>query len=104
MRGFPIALALGTIILAPGADAREPTPIRTCQTISEPGSYELAHNLAATGACLMITADFVTIDLAAFHDQRDPNTPLRRHGNSGRGEHERHYRAERLDLRLRYRG
>jgi parallel beta-helix repeat protein len=61
---FPIALA--AIILAPGAGAREPTPLRKCQTISQPGSYELADNLVATGDCLVITADFVTMDLAGF--------------------------------------
>jgi hypothetical protein len=48
---FPISLA--AIILASGASAREPTPIRACQTISKPGSYELANNLAATGDCLV---------------------------------------------------
>jgi hypothetical protein len=63
---FPIALALGAVILVPGAGAREPTKIKTCQTISEPGSYELANNLVATGNCLEITADFVAIDLAGF--------------------------------------
>jgi hypothetical protein len=42
---FPIALALGAIILLPEASAREPTPIKACQTISRPGSYELANNL-----------------------------------------------------------
>jgi len=64
---FPISLALGAMMLAPGAGAREPTKIKACQTIDRPGSYELANNLsAATGDCLVITADFVTIDLAGF--------------------------------------
>jgi parallel beta-helix repeat protein len=63
---FPIALALGAMMLAPRAGAREPTKIKACQTISQPGSYELADNLAATADCLVITADFVTIDLAGF--------------------------------------
>jgi hypothetical protein len=65
---FPIALALGAIIFVPGAGAREPTPIKACQTISQPGSYELANNLTFTGIgnCLLITADFVTIDLGGF--------------------------------------
>jgi hypothetical protein len=61
---FPIALA--AIILAPAAGAREPTPLRKCQTISQPGSYELADNLTSTGSCLVIAADFVTVDLAGF--------------------------------------
>ena len=61
---FPIAL--GAILFASTAGAREPTPIKACQTISQPGSYELANNLTANGDCLVITADFVTIDLAGF--------------------------------------
>jgi hypothetical protein len=74
---FPIALALGAIILAPrgdGAqaqDAREegPREIEKCQTISNPGSYKLVNDLAfsaPTGTCLDITASSVTIDLAGF--------------------------------------
>ena len=66
---FPIALALGAIILLPEASAREPTPIKACQTISKPGSYELANDLPPITPglpCLMITADFVTIDLGGF--------------------------------------
>jgi parallel beta-helix repeat protein len=66
---FPIALALGGMMLLPQeAGAREPTQIKTCQTINHPGSYELADNLSATGGadCLVITVDFVTIDLAGF--------------------------------------
>jgi hypothetical protein len=64
---FPIALALGAIAIAPGAGAREPIKIKVCQTISEPGSYELANNLAGSSVdCLVITANGVTIDLAGF--------------------------------------
>ena len=68
---FPISLALSAMMLAPVAGAREQglTEIEKCQTISEPGSYKLVNNLTfkgATGACLAITVDFVTIDLAGF--------------------------------------
>ena len=65
---FPIALALGAMILAPraGAQPQGPTEIATCQTISQPGSYVLVHNLTATSDCLRINSDFVTIDLAGF--------------------------------------
>jgi hypothetical protein len=73
---FPIVLALGAIIPAPGGgaqarDGREegPTEIEKCQTISQPGSYKLVNNLAGpltANSCLMITADFVTIDLGGF--------------------------------------
>jgi hypothetical protein len=65
---FTIALTLGAIAIAPGAGAREPAKIKVCQTISEPGSYELANNLTGPSGvdCLVITANGVTIDLAGF--------------------------------------
>jgi len=64
---FPIALALGAAILVPGRGAQAaPIPIQACQTISQPGSYVLANDLTSIGDCLVITADFVTIDLAGF--------------------------------------
>jgi hypothetical protein len=72
---FKIVLALGAIILAlrggaQAQDAREEAPreIEKCRTIDKPGSYKLVNNLK-TGPdanCLVITADFVTIDLAGF--------------------------------------
>ena len=43
-----------------------PTQIKSCGTLSEPGSYVVVQNLTATGDCLVITADFVTIDLGGF--------------------------------------
>src|ERR1700752_3140687 len=73
---FPIVRALGTTILAPlavaRADGREegPTEINQCQTISQPGSYQLVKNLTGpvngNADCLVIAASFVTIDLAGF--------------------------------------
>jgi hypothetical protein len=74
---YPIVLALGAIVLAQGAggqeqDAREqgPIKIKTCQVISQSGSYVLANNLTGSNPknnnCLFITASFVTIDLAGF--------------------------------------
>ena len=65
---FTIATAIGAVNLAPGASAREPIEIRKCQTIDHPGSYELVDNLtaAAKSDCLVIIANFVTIDLAGF--------------------------------------
>lgn len=67
---IPIVLALGALIFVSGAGAQEPTKITACQTISQPGSYRLANNLAAIPpgrpACLVITANFVTIDLGGF--------------------------------------
>ena len=59
---FPIALA--AIILAPEASAREEGPfeIEKCQTISQPGSYKLANNLATAsfGDCLVTTGPAAT--------------------------------------------
>jgi hypothetical protein len=71
---FPIALALGGIILVPWLSARAqdtqvgPIEIDKCQTIDQPGSYKLVNNLTFTGntTCLFITASNVTIDLAGF--------------------------------------
>ena len=63
---FTFALALGAAIHTPGADAQAPAPITACGTINEPGSYMVATNLTAAGDCLVVTADFVTIDLAGF--------------------------------------
>jgi hypothetical protein len=66
-----IAVAFGAMFLTSAAGAREPTGIEKCQTISHPGSYKLVNDLTITGppegaSCLVITADFVTIDLAGF--------------------------------------
>jgi hypothetical protein len=71
-----LTLAFGAIICAPRSaaqaqDRREegPIEIEKCQTISKPGAYKLVKNLtfsATTGTCLLITASFVTIDLAGF--------------------------------------
>jgi hypothetical protein len=43
-----------------------PQQIRRCGTISRSGSYELGRNLDAVGDCLVITADYVTVDLGGF--------------------------------------
>lgn len=40
--------------------------IKRCEKIDQPGSYKLVNNLHATGDCLVISADGVTIDLAGF--------------------------------------
>jgi hypothetical protein len=70
---FTIALVLGATIFIPQAtthaqSAREegPREIEKCQTISQPGSYKLVNDLTTTGDCLLIAADFVTVDLAGF--------------------------------------
>jgi hypothetical protein len=72
---LPIVLGLGIIILTPVTDVRAdgseegPFEIEKCQTISQPGSYKLVGNVrfsGTTGACLNITSNNVTIDLAGF--------------------------------------
>jgi hypothetical protein len=73
---FTIVLALAVISLAPLAGARAdereegPREIEKCQTINQSGSYRLVNDLtfSATsgGTCLLVTVDFVTIDLAGF--------------------------------------
>jgi hypothetical protein len=73
---FEFALALAAI-LVPGVGAAaeqdsraEPIKINKCQIINESGSHKLTHNISATGAeglgCLVIRANFVTIDLGGF--------------------------------------
>jgi hypothetical protein len=42
------------------------TPVDACMTIAEPGSYVLRQNLSASGTCIRIAADHVTLDLAGF--------------------------------------
>ena len=73
---FLSLLAFAAMILAPpggaqaqGAREEGPIEIEKCQTVSQPGSYQLVKNLTFTGssgACLMITASGVTLDLAGF--------------------------------------
>ena len=51
------------------ARARKPASaknIAQCKTIDEPGSYLLTKNLTATGNCLVVAADHVTIDLGGY--------------------------------------
>jgi parallel beta-helix repeat protein len=62
-----LILILAALALAPfPAGAQGPTNINNCTTIAQPGAYELTRNLDATGDCLVIAADFVTIDLKGF--------------------------------------
>jgi len=70
---FPIALAVvGAVMPAPWASAQAQEgsiEIEKCQTIDKSGSYKLVRNLTfsgSSGACLMITAGGVTLDLAGF--------------------------------------
>ena len=96
---FPFVLALGALILAsrPAAHAEDsrqegPIDIDKCQTISQPGSYKLINNLTfkgpANSACLSITANFVTLDLAGFtitgisQNDQQPRAAIEADGNT----------------------
>jgi hypothetical protein len=69
-----VTFALAAIIAKPSAGAQQQdsqqqglVKITTCQTISESGSYRLANDIGGVpGDCLVITASFVSIDLAGF--------------------------------------
>lgn len=59
------------MILAASARAQNaiqegPIAISRCRAIDQPGSYRLVDNLRATGNCLSISAEAVTIDLGGF--------------------------------------
>ena len=58
-------MALGLSAPATGAPVGL-KKITSCQTIGQSGSYSLGNNLTAAGSCLVVAADFVTIDLAGF--------------------------------------
>lgn len=60
-----VLLALGLGAHLPEA-AAAPARINACQTITQSGSYELTRNLTATGDCIILAANFVTLDLGGF--------------------------------------
>jgi hypothetical protein len=64
---FAVALPIGAVLLARGAGAA-PTQIQICETISRSGSFVLQRDLShvSGGDCLVLDADFITIDLAGF--------------------------------------
>jgi hypothetical protein len=72
---FALALPLGAMVV-PGSGAQaQPTAITACQTINNPGAYELEADLSSTGNCLVITANYVSIDLAGFTISGSPASP-----------------------------
>lgn len=60
-----LLLSLSLAIYLPEATAA-PTQIHACQTITRSGSYQLARNLTTAGNCIVLAADFVTVDLNGF--------------------------------------
>src|SRR5271167_5049897 len=63
-----LALSLTLSATWPATEAAAaPTAISTYTTVAAPGSFVLSKNLMPTkGDCLVIAADFVTIDFAGF--------------------------------------
>jgi hypothetical protein len=59
-------LLVSLCVAAPLAAFAAPKSISKCDAITESGSYVVTKNLAATGDCLVIQADFVTLDLDGF--------------------------------------
>ncbi|MBI4544768.1 MAG: hypothetical protein HY703_06220 [Gemmatimonadetes bacterium] len=66
----PIFLLLAALLslglLLPRPATAEPKLITECQAVEAPGSYLVANNLESSGDCLVILADFVSIDLGGF--------------------------------------
>jgi hypothetical protein len=66
-----VAIVATTLVSWPGGRAAEavgPVQITACTTITEPGSYIVVNNItpSAPGDCLIVAANFVTIDLGGF--------------------------------------
>jgi hypothetical protein len=72
-----MVLAFWALAFVPRAVAQGPIEIQSCQTIHNPGSYKLVRNLTApaNADCLVISANFVTIDLAGFTITGRGNAP-----------------------------
>ena len=65
---FPVrpAIAVAACACAALPAVAAPRVINACQVITESGSYVVNRNLQAAGDCLVVAADFVTIDLDGF--------------------------------------
>jgi parallel beta-helix repeat protein len=62
LRGIVVAV----LLLCPSLAGATPTVLKSCGKIGSSGSYILAGNLKATGDCLLVMADWITIDLDGF--------------------------------------
>ncbi len=60
------ALALLAAAMQATTAVAAPDKINQCKAITQSGSYVVTKNLNASGDCLVINADFVTIDLDGF--------------------------------------
>jgi len=67
-----LSVMLGGVLASAAIEIEAaPKAINSCQTINEPGSYQLSKNLQATGDCLIVAVDNVTIDLDGFTIEGD---------------------------------
>jgi hypothetical protein len=61
-----VAVLIGVGIPGMVREVAAGIPISSCGPIMQSGSYELTQGLAANGDCLVVQAEFVTIDLKGF--------------------------------------
>src|SRR5688572_22724139 len=61
-----VALLLGSYPAVPAEADHTTNRIHSCRTIDQSGSYVFDRNIEATGDCLVIVTDNVTIDLAGY--------------------------------------
>jgi hypothetical protein len=60
------ACACAAVILASPLSHGAPKVLNNCQAVAESGAYVVGKNIAASGDCFVIAADFVNIDLDGF--------------------------------------
>lgn len=66
MPSYARAAVVLACLALPVAALGAPRNIASCTAITDSGSYVVTRNLTATGDCLVVQADFVTIDLDGY--------------------------------------
>ena len=66
LRVAPALVGVIASVVVLGAGPALGAQLSACTTISQRGSYELTRNLTARGDCLVVAANFVTIDLGGW--------------------------------------
>jgi hypothetical protein len=74
LRAVPAVVTLVASGVALASGPALAASINKCTTIAKPGSYVLTRNLSAAGDCLVVAADFVTIDLGGWVIAGDGST------------------------------
>jgi hypothetical protein len=74
LRAAPAVVGVIASIVAFASGPALAASIKKCTTIGKPGSYELTRNLTARGDCLVVAANFVTIDLSGWVITGDGST------------------------------